>query len=317
MTAITIPNTFLPSTTISSTAMNQNFTEVADAIEASLALDGTDTMTGVIRMANGSAAAPALTFGTDTNLGIYRKTTDELAFTTAGVLAAHFDAAGKMWIATDLDIADDFDIGGDATIDGGLTVSGVIDLGHASDTTLSRASAGVVAVEGVNLLRAGQNLADVSSAATSFANIKQAASDTATGAIELAIQSEMETGTDVERAVTPGRQQFHPGHPKMWGRVNVSGGTPTLATSYNVTSITDAAAGNLTVTIATDFSSADWCPGVTPEYNGVEVDCLAATRENSIAAGSVGFLNWQTGQSASPSLVDPDSWSFWGFGDQA
>src|SRR5687768_11563217 len=124
MTAITIPNTFLPSTTISSTAMNQNFTEVADAIEASVAIDGTETMTGVLRLANGTAANPSMTFGSDTNLGIYRKTTDELAFTTAGVLAAHFDAAGKMWIATDLDIADDFDIGGDATIDGGLTVSG-------------------------------------------------------------------------------------------------------------------------------------------------------------------------------------------------
>lgn len=166
MTAITIPNTFLPSTTISSTAMNQNFTEVADAIEASVAIDGTETMTGVLRLANGTAANPSLTFGSDTNLGIYRKTTDELAFTTAGVLAAHFDAAGKMWIATDLDIADDLDIGGDVTIDGTLTVTGAqaftgalsastIELGHASDTTLARASAGNVNIEGNIIYRAG------------------------------------------------------------------------------------------------------------------------------------------------------------------
>lgn len=124
MPAITIPNTFLPSTTISSTAMNQNFSEVADGIEASLALDGTDTMTGVLRLANGSAAAPALTFGSDLNLGIFRKTTDELGFTTAGVLAAHIDAAGKMWLATDLDIADDVDIGGDLIVDGASTFTG-------------------------------------------------------------------------------------------------------------------------------------------------------------------------------------------------
>lgn len=124
MTAIVIPNTFLPSTTISSTAMNQNFTEVADAIIASLALDGTDTMTGVLRLANGSATNPSLTFGTDLNLGIYRKTTDELAFTTAGALAAHIDAAGKFWIATDLDVGDDLDVGGDVTIDGNFTLTG-------------------------------------------------------------------------------------------------------------------------------------------------------------------------------------------------
>lgn len=316
MTAITIPNTFLPSTTISSTAMNQNFTEVADAIDASLALDGTETMTGVLRLANGSATNPSLTFGSDLNLGIYRKTTDELAFTTAGALAAHIDAAGKLWIVGDLDIGDDLDVGGDVIIDGVLTASTTLNLGHASDTTLSRVSAGVVAVEGVNLLRASQNLSDVTTPATAFANIKQDASDTATGVMEIAVQSEMETATDVLRAVTPGRQQFHPGHPKMWGRATVSGGTPTLAASYNITSITDAGVGNLTVTIATDFSSVNWAPGVAPEYDNGEVDCLAAIRNASITAGAVGYLNWQTGQSASPTLVDPLSWAFWGYGDQ-
>jgi hypothetical protein len=166
MTAITIPNTFLPSTTISSTAMNQNFAEVADAIEASLALDGSDTMTGVLRLANGSATNPALTFGSDLNLGIYRKTVDELAFTTAGALAAHIDAAGKLWIVGDLDVGDDLDIGGDVTIDGTLTVTGAtthtgaiiastIELGHASDTTLARSSAGNVSIEGNLVYRAG------------------------------------------------------------------------------------------------------------------------------------------------------------------
>lgn len=78
-----------------------------------------------------------------------------------------------------------------------------INVGHASDTTLTRASAGVLAVEGVNLLRANQNLGDVSSAATAFSNIKQAASDTATGVVELATDAETQTGTDTARAITP------------------------------------------------------------------------------------------------------------------
>jgi len=166
MTAIVIPNTFLPSTTISSTAMNQNFSEVADAIGDSLALDGSDTMTGVLKLANGTAANPSLTFGADLNLGIFRKTTDELGFATAGVLAGHFDAAGKLWLATDLDIADDVDIGGDLAVDGNTTLTGTlgitgalsastIELGHASDTTLARASAGDVNIEGNIIYRAG------------------------------------------------------------------------------------------------------------------------------------------------------------------
>jgi hypothetical protein len=192
-----------------------------------------------------------------------------------------------------------------------------IELGAASDTTLSRASAGVVAVEGTALLRANQNLSDVAVAATAFTNIKQAASDTATGVLEIADQSEMETGTSTTLAVTPGRQGFHPAHPKMWGRVTVSGGTPTLAASHNITSITDTGTGNLSVTIATDFSSVNWAPGVCPEYDNGELDSLSAIRNASIAAGTVGFLTWQTGQGASPTLTDPLSWSFWGFGDQA
>src|SRR5687767_3503642 len=40
-------------------------------------------------------------------------------------------------------------------------------------------------------------------------SIPGSASDTASGAIEIAIQSEMETATDVVRAVTPGRMQYH------------------------------------------------------------------------------------------------------------
>lgn len=50
---------------------------------------------------------------------------------------------------------------------------------------------------------AANNLSDVASSATAFANIKQAASETATGVVELATTSEVVTGSDTSRAVTP------------------------------------------------------------------------------------------------------------------
>lgn len=171
MTSIVIPNVFLPSTTISSTAMNANFQEVVDGLAASLALDGSDTMTGQVRLAPGTAAAPALAFGADLNLGLYRRGVDNLGFSSAGVLAGHIDSAGKWWIITDLDVGDDLDVGGDATVDATLTVTGAstftgnltagvvlpssIELGHASDTTITRPSAGDIAVEGNIVYRAG------------------------------------------------------------------------------------------------------------------------------------------------------------------
>lgn len=56
---------------------------------------------------------------------------------------------------------------------------------------------------------AGNNLSDLVNAATAFANIKQAATDTATGVIELATLAEALAGTDTVRALTAaGLAQF-------------------------------------------------------------------------------------------------------------
>lgn len=141
--------------------------------------------------------------------------------------------------------------------------------------------------------------------------VPESATDTVRGTAEIAVQSEMETATDTERIVSPGRQHFHPGHPKFWAMATVSGATPTLQTSYNVTSITDAATGRLTVTIATDFSSANWNGQATMEdaAGGAVFGTLDA---GTIATGSVDFQSF----SVVPSLVDPTSWHVMGLGDQ-
>lgn len=135
------------------------------------------------------------------------------------------------------------------------------------------------------------------------------AADAQQGLIEIATQAEQEAGTDTTRAVTPGRQHYHQSAAKFWAYVTVSGGTPTLATSYNVTSITDNSTGNLTVTIATDFSSASW-------------SCVATARASllgrcvqvsSQAAGSVTVICFA---SDTVNNTDPDAWSVVGYGDQ-
>jgi hypothetical protein len=56
---------------------------------------------------------------------------------------------------------------------------------------------------GTGDMLASNNLSDVASASTSFTNIKQAASTTATGVVELATDAETQTGTDTSRAITP------------------------------------------------------------------------------------------------------------------
>lgn len=90
-----------------------------------------------------------------------------------------------------------------------------------------------------------------------IAALVAAASDTVAGIIEIAVQSEQETGASTTLAVTPGRQHFHPSATKIWAYVDRSAGTPSLSSpSYNTTSVTDDGAAQTIVTIATDFSTA-------------------------------------------------------------
>ena len=135
-----------------------------------------------------------------------------------------------------------------------------------------------------------------------------AASDTASGVIEIATQAEMETATDVVRAVTPGRTQYHPGVAKAFGYVTVSGGTPTLQVNHNITGIADTTIGTVTVTIGTDFSSTSY--SVT---TGVELEGVRA-KVTTRAAGSFVIEMY----SDAPSLTDTyTAFSFTCHGDQA
>lgn len=141
----------------------------------------------------------------------------------------------------------------------------------------------------------------------------EAAGDTQAGIVELAVQSEMETGSSNTLAVTPGRQHFHPSAAKFWAKVTVSGGTPSVAASYNVTSITDTGTGLLTVTIATDFSSANWACVATVESDSTNSPRIATVVQSAQAAGTVQV----SANNASGTLTDPAAWHVVGFGDHA
>jgi hypothetical protein len=226
MTAITIPNTFLPSTTISSTAMNANFTEVADAIGDSMAIDGSDTLTGQLRAANGTAAAPGVSFGADLNIGMYRKAADELGFATAGVLAFHLDSAAKGWFAAGLDIATDLDVGDDLTVDGDATLTGNVTVGGTLGVT------GVLTAQAATEGTAG--LVDMATdaeirAATSGAHAVMAEDlETAAAAVALTDQASiaLDWDTGINFTVTLGgnRTLANPtnGQPGTWRRVQIT-----------------------------------------------------------------------------------------------
>lgn len=131
-----------------------------------------------------------------------------------------------------------------------------------------------------------------------------------------ATQAEMETATDVVKNVTPGRQHFHPGHPKAYCS---SAPATTPFAAYNITSSTISAGLN-TVTIATDFSSANWCCIVScgRSASSLTVTNLkyAAVRSATQAAGSVVVEIWD-GTATTAVQENPETFHMVGYGDFA
>lgn len=126
-----------------------------------------------------------------------------------------------------------------------------------------------------------------------------------------ASQAEMETGSTNIRWVTPGRAHYHQSAAKCWAYVTVSGGAPTLASSYNITSITDTGTGRLTITIANDFSSANWSYSCSSEQPAAGTEGITNIRNATVAAGTVEVTTTALGGAD----ADPASYSFQGFGD--
>jgi len=146
------------------------------------------------------------------------------------------------------------------------------------------------------------------------------ASDTVVGGLQIATQAEMEAGTSLTDAVSPGRQHYHPGHPKAWLRSLVTANVPAQTASYNITSITDTATGDLAITIATDFSGAA-VYAVQTGSEGINQTGAEANRRNinvkfgTLAAATVSLECWDT-TTITSALKDPNTWHVVMEGDQ-
>jgi hypothetical protein len=100
-----VPNSFTPATTILSSAVNANFTDIATALSSVLTRDNQAPMTAPLRLADGSQPLPGLQFANDTNTGLRRSGADEMRWVAGGNDAMYVDADGKMWQLGALDVA--------------------------------------------------------------------------------------------------------------------------------------------------------------------------------------------------------------------
>jgi microcystin-dependent protein len=78
-------NTFIAGATITAAGHNQNWADLENEMTNSVAADGQTTMTGPLKAANGSVAAPSIAFGSDQDTGFYRKSANVMGVVVGGV----------------------------------------------------------------------------------------------------------------------------------------------------------------------------------------------------------------------------------------
>jgi hypothetical protein len=294
---MSIPNTFVDQTTITAGAHNSNWSDAASEISNSVAVDGQSQMSGQLKIISGTAAAPGLVPGSDLDTGLYRIGGDNLGVACAGAKVLDIGTAG-------LDVTGALTVGSGAVYKTGGTDVAIADGGTGQATATAGFDALSPTTRGDIITRGAANNARLAIGAADTV-LKSDGTDPAYGKIVnanitdgtiahaklasgvTASQAVMETATAVDSLVAPGRQHFHPGHPKGGGLIT-GGGTPVLTSSYNITGISDIALGVCEVTIANDMNDANYWVVATVE----NADSDLATTEaagvyvTSKAAGS-------------------------------
>lgn len=74
---------FIAGTTILSASMNSNLSDIASALTESLATTGVSSMTGPIKLAAGTSAAPAISLASDTGTGWYNSAAGTWSYVTS------------------------------------------------------------------------------------------------------------------------------------------------------------------------------------------------------------------------------------------
>lgn len=167
------------------TTINDNFAAVETALEKTLSRDGTtpNTMSADLDLNSNDI----LNVG---NIEVDTLTVAGTELTTELFAVGDTGPAGTISIGTVTTLSP----GASATVSNvGSSTAAILNFGIPQGT--SGAGTG-------DMLKAS-NLSDVVSASTAFSNIKQAATTSATGVVELATDGETQTGTDTARAITP------------------------------------------------------------------------------------------------------------------
>lgn len=129
-----------PDTVISSTWANQTLDDIANGLSESLPVSGERGMTGPFKLADGSASNPAFSFNSESATGLFRPSTNVIAFSVGGGERMRISGGNLLLGRTTDDGTNVLQVGGQAKIFGGFIVDGGLNVGTGAtisgDTTL-------------------------------------------------------------------------------------------------------------------------------------------------------------------------------------
>lgn len=298
---MTIPNSFTPNTTISSADFNENFTDIANEITNSLALDGQSTMTGQLKAANGTVSAPSITFGSDLDSGAYRIGANNIGVAVNGAKVLDVATTGLSVTGTitpsgvivgsaGTNSAPGYTFSGD--LNTGIYAIGADNLGiTAGGTKIVDVATTGVAVTGTlsttGALSPASLSGTISGTPTFSGNLTFSGAPTFSGNVALG------TGTYSGNATFSGALTFSnaagitaKNTAKALGVATYSGGTPTLQSSdsLNIASVTDTATGRIRFTFTSAMTNANYVAIATAETS------TGATRTAQVTEKATGYV---------------------------
>lgn len=132
---------FVAGSTISSAAVNDNFSTIATALSQSIAVDGQTPITGSLKFANGAAASPSISTSGDSGTGFSFVTgSHAIQWSFNGVLGGTLNnnGAGGALFNANLSVGGNLAVTGTTNLTGSLSLSGTGALGLPDGTTAQR-----------------------------------------------------------------------------------------------------------------------------------------------------------------------------------
>jgi hypothetical protein len=161
--SLPVGNPVASGTVIESDWANDTLTDVGTALTGSLPTNGEKPMSAPLKLADGTASAPSLTFNSQASTGLYWPGTGLLGFTQAGVETMRLKSNGNVMIGTTTDAGFKLDVNGTLRVVGASTLAALTaTTGSFSSTLEASAASGQALIRSVSADATGSGRVQIS-----------------------------------------------------------------------------------------------------------------------------------------------------------